>query len=148
MSQRESCTEVRVPADRRYAVVVKRAAAGFAAVAGLDIESLDELVIAVSQAFESAITAAERTLGPGVGQIRFSFDLSGPAVDIQVRSFCSRAELEAAHRRATAQKLAAQQREAHELALQLMGLFVDDCRYTVDERTGGFRVRLTKYRVS
>jgi hypothetical protein len=29
----------------------------------------------------------------------------------------------------------------------MMGLFVDDCRYRVDERTGGLRVRLTKYRL-
>jgi hypothetical protein len=29
-----------------------------------------------------------------------------------------------------------------------MGLFVDDCRYRVDQRTGSLRVRLTKYRVS
>ena len=37
---------------------------------------------------------------------------------------------------------------ATDLALRLMGLFVDDSSYRVDERTGGLRVRLTKYRVS
>ena len=29
-----------------------------------------------------------------------------------------------------------------------VGLFVDDHSYRVDERTGGLRVRLTKYRAS
>jgi hypothetical protein len=29
-----------------------------------------------------------------------------------------------------------------------MGLFVDDHSYRVDERTGGLRVRLTKYKAS
>jgi len=37
---------------------------------------------------------------------------------------------------------------ATDLALRLMGLFVDDHSYRVDERTGGLRVRLTKYRAS
>jgi hypothetical protein len=35
-----------------------------------------------------------------------------------------------------------------QLQLQLMGLFVDDHSYRLDERTGGLRVRLTKYRVA
>jgi hypothetical protein len=43
--------------------------------------------------------------------------------------------------------LEVQAREAEEMSMRLMGLFVDDCRYRVDERTGGLRVRLTKYRV-
>jgi len=37
---------------------------------------------------------------------------------------------------------------ATDLALRLMGLFVDDHSYRVDERTGGLRVRLTKYKAS
>ena len=37
---------------------------------------------------------------------------------------------------------------ATDLALRLMGLFVDDSTYRVDERTGSLRVRLTKYKAS
>ena len=37
---------------------------------------------------------------------------------------------------------------ANDLALRLMGLFVDDSTYRVDERTGSLRVRLTKYKAS
>ena len=37
---------------------------------------------------------------------------------------------------------------ASDLALRLMGLFVDDSTYRVDERTGSLRVRLTKYKAS
>jgi hypothetical protein len=33
------------------------------------------------------------------------------------------------------------------MAMQLMGLFVDDFGYRMDERNGGLRVRLTKYLV-
>lgn len=144
-------SEVRLPADRRYVIVAKRAAAGFAAVAGLDVEALDDLVIAVAQACENAIGLTERVAGPGNGHIRLLFNLADSSLDVDVRSSLSRAELEAATQRqavaAARAALEAQAREAEDMSMRLMGLFVDDCRYRVDERTGGLRVRLTKYRV-
>ena len=144
-------SELRLPAERRYVLVAKRAAAGFAAVAGLDVEALDDLVIAVAQACENAIALSERVAGPGNGQIRLVFTLAGNALEVRVRSSLSRAELEAAaHRQAVAAVQAAREvraREAEEMAMQLMGLFVDDFGYRMYERTGGLRVRLTKYLV-
>jgi anti-sigma regulatory factor (Ser/Thr protein kinase) len=144
-------SELRLPAERRYIVVAKRAAAGFAAGAGLDVEALDDLVIAVAQACENAVTLTERVAGPGNGHIRLLFNLADKSLDVDVRGSLSRAELEvAAQRQAVAVARAAleeQAREAEEMSMRLMGLFVDDCRYRVDERTGGLRVRLTKYRV-
>jgi len=139
-------SELRLPAERRYVLVAKRAAAGFAAVAGLDVEALDDLVIAVSLAWENAISLTERVAGPGNGQIRLVFTLADNALEVRVRSSLSRAELEAAaHRQAIA--AAAEAREAEEMAMRVMGLFVDDFGYRMDERTGGLRVRLTKYLV-
>ena len=144
-------SELRLPAERRYVLVAKRAAAGFAAVAGLDVEALDDLVIAVAQACENAIALSERVAGPGNGQIRLVFTLADKALEVRVRSSLSRAELEAAtHRQALAASQAvraAQAGEAEQMAMQLMGLFVDDFGYRMDERTGGLRVRLTKYLV-
>jgi anti-sigma regulatory factor (Ser/Thr protein kinase) len=144
-------SELRLPAERRYVLVAKRAAAGFAAVAGLDVEALDDLVIAVAQACENAIALTERVAGPGNGQIRLVFALANSALEVRVRSSLSRAELEAAaHRQAVVAAQAAreaQAREAEEMAMQVMGLFVDDFGYRMNERTGGLRVRLTKYLV-
>jgi len=54
----------------------------------------------------------------------------------------------ARHEAATVQVHHQDLAEATDLALRLMGLFVDDSDYRRDERTGGLRVRLTKYRVS
>lgn len=146
-----NASELRLPADRRYVIVAKRAAAGFAAVAGLDVEALDDLVIAVAQACENAIILTERAAGPGNGHIKLLFNLADSSLDIDVRSSLSRVELEAAAQRhavaAARAALEVQAREAEEMSMRLMGLFVDDCRYRVDERTGGLRVRLTKYRV-
>lgn len=150
-----STAELRLPADRRYIVVAKRAAAGFASVAGLHVEALDDLVIAVTQACENAIVLADRTAGAGKGQIRLVFTMSEKGLEVHVRSTCARADVEAEmQRRAEAQREAelvaaqTQHREAHDLALRVMGLFVDDFRYRVDERNGGLRIRLTKYRAS
>jgi len=65
-----------------------------------------------------------------------------------VRSSLSRVELEAAAaRQVVAVAREAQAREAEEMAMRIMGLFVDDFGYRMDERTGGLRVRLTKYLV-
>ena len=169
-------SELRIPADPAYVVVAKRAAAGFGVVAGLGIEALDDLVIAVSQACENAIGCASAAGSLRTAQIRIGFRLEGERLEVQVRSTCrpdvavpseavavpeahlraavadARARAEQAHRRAAA---AAEEARLHEeataqatrdLALRVMSLFVDDCTYRVDERTGGLRVRLTKYR--
>ncbi len=145
-------SELRLPADPAYIIVAKRAASALAAVAGFDVEAVHDLTIAVAQACENAISCAARAGGAGGGQIRLTFVVDGPLVEVQVQSSCSRQALAQAEE---ARKLVAaeRQREAEEaaattnLALQLMGLFVDDHSYRLDERTGGLRVRLTKYRV-
>ena len=143
-NQVELGARLRVAASRRarYIVVAKRAAAGFAAVAGLDVEALDDLVIAVAQACENAVTLTERVAGPGNGHIRLLFNLADKSLDVDVRGSLSRAELEvAAQRQAVAVARAALEEQAREaeMSMRLMGLFVDDCRYRVDERTGGLR---------
>ena len=149
-------SELRIPADPAFIVVAKRAAAGFGCVAGFDVESVEDLVIAVAQATENAIAAAVRNSGAGGGQVRLVFKLQDRSLEVQVRSLCGRgedagecADQPAAAGRAvsrTARPAGAELADA-DLALRVMGLFVDDYRYGVDQRTGGLRVRLTKYRV-
>ena len=141
-------SELRVPAAREYIVVVKRAAAGFAAAAGLHLEALDDVVIATAHACEHAIDRLQQSVGEGCGQLRLEFGVGEGRLDVQVRSVCSRAEVEAAQHRAEERRRADEARRNHELAIQLMGLFVDDFGCRVDNRTGGMRVHLTKYKVS
>jgi anti-sigma regulatory factor (Ser/Thr protein kinase) len=147
-----STSELRIPADPAYIVVAKRAVAGFGCVAGFGVEAIDDLVIAVAQACQNAIAVADSTADRGRGQIRLSFKLEDRRLEVQVRSICARegdpdapcGSDPAAGARLAAEPLA---NAHHELALRVMGLFVDDCRYRVDHRTGGLRVRLTKYRL-
>ncbi len=147
-------TELRLPADRDYIVVAKRSAAAVGSVAGFDMDAIDDLTIAVAQAVENAIGCLERS-GVLTGQVRIAFKLGARGLEVNVRSTVSRdAEMEAqvhaqAERTRTGSELQQAEGEAAvDLALRLMGLFVDDSSYRVDERTGGLQVRLTKYRVS
>jgi anti-sigma regulatory factor (Ser/Thr protein kinase) len=121
-------------------------------VAGFGVEAIDDLVIAVAQACQNAIAVADRATDRGRGQIRLSFKLEDRRLEVQVRSICARegdpdapcgADPQAGARLAVEPVPTPQ----HDLALRMMGLFVDDCHYRVDERTGGLRVRLTKYRL-
>ena len=139
-----------MPADPAYIVVAKRAASAFAAVAGFDVEAVHDLTIAVAQACENAIACAVQVGGVGVGQIRLTFIVEGARLEVQVQSSCAR-QVVAVQERAVAKAVERERQEvaaATDLALRLMGLFVDDHSYRVDERTGGLRVRLTKYKAS
>jgi anti-sigma regulatory factor (Ser/Thr protein kinase) len=154
MSSVTSTSELRLPADPRYIIVAKRAAAGFASVAGFDVEAVHDLVIAVAQACENAISCAWRAVGDDSGHLKVTFMLEeGNRLEVNVQSSCSKARVgQFAAARAAAEHrtalLAQQQQDATDLALRVMGLFVDDFNYRVDERSGALRVRLTKYRVS
>jgi serine/threonine-protein kinase RsbW len=143
-------SELRIPADPQYIVVAKRAASAFGSVAGFGVEALDELSIAVAQACENAISLAACVLGnPGRGQVRLLFKVEeGGKLEVDVRTVFGRAEEGARETQRVAQMALTRQLANADLALRVMGLFVDDCRYRVDQRTGGLRVRLTKYRVS
>ena len=155
MNPAAATTELRLPADPDYIVVAKRAAAGIGSVAGFDVDAIDDLVIAIAEACENAIAVAMRA-GPGRGQIRVSFKLDTRGLEVQVRSLCAKGdegqECSPEQRRAMAAEAmrlqAIRTREAldaQDLALRVMGLFVDDFRYRVDARTGGLQVRLRKY---
>ena len=173
-------TDLRLPADRAYAVVAKRTAGAIGAVAGLGVDEVDEVTIAVAQAFDNAIRCLESS-GFLTGQVRIAFKHDRRGLEVTVRSSVNReAEIAARHEAEVAARHEAEiaaghpaHHEHHEhavehavveeqaaarahlenaaatdLALRLMGLLVDQSTYQVDERTGGLRVRLTKYRAS
>ena len=181
-------TDLRLPADRAYAVVAKRTAGAIGAVAGLGVDEVDEVTIAVAQAFDNAIRCLESS-GFLTGQVRIAFKHDRRGLEVTVRSSVNReAEIAARHEAEVAARHEAEIAARHEaeiaaghpahhehhehavehavveeqaaarahlenaaatdLALRLMGLLVDQSTYQVDERTGGLRVRLTKYRAS
>ncbi|MFN2582252.1 MAG: ATP-binding protein [Candidatus Dormibacteria bacterium] len=153
-SEMAQISELKLPAQRDYIVVAKRAAGAIGTVAGFDVDAVDDLTIAVSQAFENACSCLERS-GFLTGHIRIAFKQEKDGIEVTVRSGVSREdEITARHQvraqqvREDAVRRGAEEAAATELALRLMGLFVDQSSYRLDERTGGLRVRLTKYRAS
>ncbi|HVB53918.1 MAG TPA: ATP-binding protein [Candidatus Acidoferrales bacterium] len=136
-------TELRIPADPQYIVVAKRAAAGMASVAGLGLEALDELNIAIAEACEHTIRAAVAA-GLKDAKVRINFLVEEDALRVEVRLLGTRPQppVEAAPRVPAAALASA---EALNLAISMLSCFADD----VDFQAAGdglVRVRLAKYR--
>jgi anti-sigma regulatory factor (Ser/Thr protein kinase) len=136
-------TELRIPADPQYIVVAKRAAAGMASVAGLGLEALDELNIAIAEACEHTIRAAAGA-GMSDAQVRINFRVQEDALRVEVRLLGSkpRANVQSAPRIPPAAVATA---EAIDMAISMLSCFADD----VDFQAAGdglVRVRLAKYR--
>lgn len=136
-------TELRIPADPQYIVVAKRAAAGMASVAGLGLEALDELNIAIAEACEHTIRAATAA-GIGDAKVRINFLVQEDALRVEVRLLGIKPEPRVgATARLPAADLATS--EALDLAISMLRCFADD----VDFQAAGdglMRVRLAKYR--
>lgn len=151
--------ELRIPADESHIVVAKRCASALASVAGFDVEAIDDLTIAVTQACENAIECL-RSAGARAGKVDLLFKLEDASIQVEVKTSVSRSAEDAARaaeesrRREQERRVQAVREQAvrlaasNDLALRLMGLLVDDHSYRFDQRTGGLRVRLTKYRIS
>ncbi|HUY09503.1 MAG TPA: ATP-binding protein [Candidatus Dormibacteraeota bacterium] len=136
-------TELRIPADPQYIVVAKRAAAGMASVAGLGLEALDELNIAIAEACEHTIRAAVAA-GMIDAKVRINFQVQEDALRVEVRLLGTRPQpkVEAGPRGRAAALATA---EALDLAISMLSCFADD----VDFQAAGdglVRVRLAKYR--
>lgn len=133
-------TELRIPADPDYIVVAKRVAAGMASVAGLGVEALDELNIAIAEACEHTIAAALAS-GRSDAKVRIAFRVQEDALRVDVRLLHGRAEPAPPMASSTRD-----QREALDLAIHMLRCFADD----VDFQTVGsglLHVRLSKYRL-
>lgn len=136
-------TELRIPADPQYIVVAKRAAAGMASVAGLGLEALDELNIAIAEACEHTIRAAVAAQMADA-KVRINFLVQEDALRVEVRLLGTKPQPQVeAGPRVPAAALATA--EALDLAISMLSCFADD----VDFQPAGdglVRVRLAKYR--
>jgi anti-sigma regulatory factor (Ser/Thr protein kinase) len=144
MAQRiAEATELRIPADPQYIVVAKRVAAGMASVAGLGLEALDELNIAIAEACEHTIRTAAAA-GIEGAKVRINFQVQEDALRVEVRLLGTKPALKRqAEPTLPAATLATA--EALDLAVSMLRCFADD----VDFKPAGdglMRVRLAKYR--
>jgi len=110
--------ELKIPARAPFVVVAKRAASALGSAAGFSLEGIDDLNIAVAQACEKAIVAAERLWGEHDTMLKLSFRLVEGGMEVEVKSLRSRealadetalqTEVEASRRDAAAMRRTAQ----------------------------------------
>ena len=83
---RGATTELKIPAASQFIIVAKRAASALGSTAGFSLEGIDDLNIAVAQACEKAIAAADRLWGPGQAVLKLTFFLVDEGIEVEVRS--------------------------------------------------------------
>ena len=135
-------TEVKLPAIVDYILAAKRAAGALGLVVGFSLQEIDELNIAVTQACENAIAAANEQWGRGNGQLKLLFKTQPRRLEVEVRSVPPRAvEMQQAVRPARR----AEAVDYESVGVNMIRLFVDELRYHRDQQTGIMRMRMVKY---
>jgi anti-sigma regulatory factor (Ser/Thr protein kinase) len=144
-------TELKVPAQTEFIGIARRVATSLGALLGFNLEKIDEISIAVTQACGSVIEAAAEAWGPGATlRLSFSPTEDGLQVDVDAIAPTSREALrQVPTRRRPApdpQRAALEMQRA--LELEMIRLFVDDFRHQVDTGRRQIRYRMVKYLVS
>lgn len=135
-------TEMKLPAVVDYILAAKRAAGALGMVVGFSLQEIDELNIAVTQACENAIAAANEQWGRGNGQLKLLFKTQPRRLEVEVRSVPPRAvEFQQAVRRARTDEAV----DYESVGVNMIRLFVDELRYHRDHQTGVMRMRMVKY---
>jgi anti-sigma regulatory factor (Ser/Thr protein kinase) len=110
-----AATELKIPADPQYVIVAKRAASALGSTAGFSLEGIDDLNIAVAQACEKAIAAADHMWGRGNGVLRLTFHIVDEGIEVEVRSMAvpeAGTDVESPKRRLEAERRAESYRQA------------------------------------
>ena len=135
-------TELKIPADAEYIPVAKRVASSLGSKLGFSLEELDELCIALTQACDSAIEASEDAWGEGA-TLKLTYGATDKGIEVEVEAQAPQSRALTAHRRA--HQLRIEELEVRRLAQEMIRLFVDDFRSTVDAPHGQVRFRMVKY---
>jgi hypothetical protein len=150
MPDRSQLAELKIPAHREFIPVAKMVAATLGSQLGFNLEEIDELKIAVSQACDSTIEEAEELWGvdgDAVLKLAYGSTERGIAVDVEVIGprvlpAPPQGTLPAKLQRPRAATDAELQRA---LQRDMIRLFVDDFRHQVDSGRGQIRFRMVKY---
>jgi hypothetical protein len=151
-SSSSGMTELKIPAQTEFIGLAKRVATSLGGLLGFNLEKIDELSIAVTQACGSVIEAAAEAWGPGATlRLSFSPTEDGLAVEVDAIAPSSREALAQvpqlpARQRPHDHRAALEMQRA--LELEMIRLFVDDFRHQVDTGRRQIRYRMVKYLVS
>jgi hypothetical protein len=134
---RHILSELKIPAEHEFVGVAKAVASRLGSRLGFNLENLDELGIAVTQACESAIEAGEQSWGQGSSlKLTYTQTELGLAVEVQALPPRSKEAL-------PARPAAAGQDELQRVAHEMIRSFVDDFQTKVEARR--LRISMVKY---
>jgi hypothetical protein len=129
--------ELKIPASEAFIPVAKRVATTLGSQLGLSLVDLDELTIALTQACDSAIAAANDLGGPA--DLKLTYFATNRALVVDVDLVPTGVKTHAARPHAE------EDDELQRLAYEMIRCFVDDFRPLVEPRTGNLRFRMVKY---
>jgi hypothetical protein len=130
--------ELKIPASADFIPVAKRVATTLGSQLGLSLVDLDELTIALTQACDSAIEAANDL--DGHADLKLTYFATNRALVVDVDLVPTAGDVLPAprvHPEADA--------ELQRLAYEMIRCFVDDFRPLVEPQTGHVRFRMVKY---
>jgi hypothetical protein len=133
--------ELKIPASAAFIPVAKRVASTLGGQLGLSLVDLDELSIALTQACDSAIAAANNLDGPA--DLKLNYFATDRALVVDVDLIPNEA-----HLKVGLAAVVEVDAELQRLAYEMIRCFVDDFRPEVEPRTGHVRFRMVKYLAS
>jgi hypothetical protein len=138
---KRNLAELKIPATSAFIPVAKRVATTLGGQLGLSLMDLDELAIALTQACDSAIAAADE-LGVA-SDLKLTYFATNRALVVDVDLMPNGAALPLpAAKAGTSSEI---DPELQRLAYEMIRCFVDDFRPVIEPRTGHLRFRMVKH---
>jgi hypothetical protein len=136
---KRNLAELKIPASAAFIPVAKRVATTLGGQLGLSLTDLDELGIALTQACDSAIAAAD-DIG-FASDLKLTYFATNRALVVDVDVMPNAAALPGA----VIKHHAEVDPELQRLAFEMIRCFVDDFRPVIEPRTGNVRFRMVKH---
>jgi hypothetical protein len=137
---KRNLAELKIPASSAFIPVAKRVATTLGGQLGFSLVDLDELTIALTQACDSAIAAANDLGSPA--DLKLTYFATDRALVVDVDLMPTGKALPAAAQHAVVDP------ELQRLAYEMIRCFVDDFRPQVEPTTGHISFRMVKYLAS
>jgi hypothetical protein len=134
---KRNLAELKIPASSAFIPVAKRVATTLGGQMGFSLVDLDELTIALTQACDSAIAAANDLGGPA--DLKLTYFATDRALVVDVDLMPSTNALPVPKHDAAVDP------ELQRLAYEMIRCFVDDFRPQVEPTTGHVSFRMVKY---
>lgn len=136
---KRNLAELKIPATPAFIPVAKRVATTLGGQLGLSLMDLDELSIALTQACDSAISAASDFGAPADLKLTYFATNRALVVDVDLMPSVAALPLPTEHHEPQVDP------ELQRLAYEMIRCFVDDFRPLVEPRTGHVRFRMVKH---